>query len=68
MKKLSTLIQNETELKALVQQARQTDAVALDTEFVWERTYYPQLGLIQIALSDEDCFLIDPCSIKDLSP
>jgi len=68
MKKLSTLIQNKTELETLVQQARQKDAVALDTEFVWERTYYPQLGLIQIALSDEDCFLIDPCSIKDLSP
>jgi len=68
MKKLSTLIQNKAELEALVQQARQTDAVAVDTEFVWERTYYPRLGLIQIALSDEDCFLIDPCSIKDLSP
>ncbi|MBW2658160.1 MAG: HRDC domain-containing protein [Deltaproteobacteria bacterium] len=68
MKNISTLIQNKTDLRALVQEARQTDAVALDTEFVWERTYYPQLGLIQMALSDEDCFLIDPCSIEDLSP
>lgn len=48
--------------------ARKTDAVALDTEFVWERTYYPQLGLIQIALSDEDCYLIDPIAIQDLQP
>lgn len=68
MEKLNTLIQKESELKLLVQKARQTDAVALDTEFVWEKTYYPQLGLIQIALSDEECYLIDPIAIKDLSP
>ena len=68
MKKLPTLIQDKADLKSLVHRARQTDAVALDTEFVWERTYYPQLGLIQIALSDEECFLIDPLSIEDLTP
>lgn len=68
MEKLNTLIQNETDLKLLVQKARQTDAVALDTEFVWERTYFPQLGLIQIALSNEECYLIDPIAITDLSP
>ncbi|MFT5698783.1 MAG: ribonuclease D [Desulforhopalus sp.] len=67
MEELNTLIQNETDLNLLVQKARQTDAVALDTEFVWERTYYPQLGLIQLALSDEECYLIDPIAIKDLS-
>ncbi len=66
MEKLKTLIQNETDLNTLVHLALQTDAVALDTEFVWERTYYPQLGLIQIALSDEDCYLIDPLAIDNL--
>lgn len=68
MKEIPTLIQNEADLKSLVHQARKTDAVALDTEFVWERTYYPQLGLIQIALSDENCYLIDPQSIENLTP
>ncbi|WP_136805280.1 ribonuclease D [Desulfosediminicola flagellatus] len=62
------MITTTEDLKALVSRARKTDAVALDTEFVWERTYYPQLGLIQIALSDEDCELIDPIAIEDLSP
>jgi ribonuclease D len=66
MEKLNTLIQNEAELDILVRKAKQSDAVALDTEFVWERTYYPQLGLIQIALSDENCYLIDPIAIKNL--
>lgn len=62
------MITTTKDLQELVQRARKTDAVALDTEFVWERTYYPQLGLIQIALSDEDCELIDPLAIDDLSP
>ncbi len=62
------MITTTEDLKALVARALKTDAVALDTEFVWERTYYPQLGLIQIALSDEDCALIDPIAIEDLSP
>ena len=66
MEKLNTLIQNEADLEILVARAKQTDAVALDTEFVWERTYYPKLGLIQIALSDEDCYLIDPLAINNL--
>jgi ribonuclease D len=68
MEKLNILIQNEADLEALVHRARKTDAVALDTEFVWERTYYPQLGLIQIALSDEDCYLIDPIALTNLQP
>ena len=66
MEKLNTLIQTEEELEILVRKAKKTDAVALDTEFVWERTYYPQLGLIQLALSDEECYLIDPLAIANL--
>lgn len=68
MEKLKPFIQTETDLDILMRRARQIDAVALDTEFVWERTYYPRLGLIQIALSDEECFLIDPLAVKDLHP
>lgn len=68
MEELSTIIQSETDLNRLIEEAQKTDAVALDTEFVWERTYYPRLGLIQIALSDEQCYLIDPLAIKNLQP
>jgi len=62
------MITNQEDLQALILRARATDAVALDTEFVWERTYYPNLGLIQLALSDEECYLIDPLALTDLSP
>jgi ribonuclease D len=33
--------------------------VALDTEFIRERTYYPQLALVQLAVPD-DILLVDP--------
>lgn len=62
-----SIIATERELRELIEHARRSGSVALDTEFVWERTYYPQLGLIQLAISDEDCYLIDPLAIKDLS-
>ncbi len=61
------MITKQSELKELISKARATDAVAIDTEFIWERTYYPRLGLIQLALSDEDCYLIDPCTLGDLT-
>ncbi|MDD3815802.1 MAG: ribonuclease D [Desulfocapsaceae bacterium] len=62
------MITNQEDLQSLIRRARTVDAVALDTEFVWERTYYPKLGLIQLAISNEECFLIDPCALSDLSP
>ncbi|MEA3469935.1 MAG: HRDC domain-containing protein [Thermodesulfobacteriota bacterium] len=62
------MITTAEDLKALMERAHKTDAVALDTEFIWERTFYPKLGLIQLALSNEECFLIDPCALEDLSP
>lgn len=62
------MVDTEREFTVLVERALNTDCVALDTEFVWERTYYPRLGLIQLAMSDEECYLIDPLAIKDLTP
>jgi ribonuclease D len=61
------LITTEKQLDELVTKALQMPAVALDTEFVWERTFYPQLGLVQLGI-ERECYLIDPVAIKDLSP
>lgn len=41
--------------------------LAMDTEFVRERTYYPQLGLLQFFGGDK-IYLVDPLAIEDLSP
>jgi ribonuclease D len=48
--------------------AMQQPMVALDTEFVWERTYYPGLGLIQLGWSASETWLIDTVALRDLTP
>ncbi|GAA0515498.1 ribonuclease D [Tatumella terrea] len=61
------LIHTSQQLAEVCAAARQKTAVALDTEFVRTRTYYPQLGLIQ--LFDGDALtLIDPLDISDWTP
>ncbi|MFQ5355027.1 MAG: ribonuclease D [Mariprofundaceae bacterium] len=39
--------------------------LCIDTEFHREKSFYPQLGLIQVG-SDSACYLIDPLAIPDL--
>jgi ribonuclease D len=55
-------------LQALVERSRHAPTVALDTEFVWDRTYYPKLGLVQVAVAEEECYLVDAVALPDLSP
>ncbi|HLT48351.1 MAG TPA: HRDC domain-containing protein [Rubricoccaceae bacterium] len=61
------MITTQQELAALVARARAAEAVALDTEFVWERTYYPRLGVVQLALAEDDVHLLDAAAL-DLTP
>lgn len=55
------------DLVAFCDQARQAGWLALDTEFVRERTYYAQLGLLQLAV-EGDVVLVDPQHEIDLEP
>jgi len=61
------MITQQDQLEALVARARQADVVALDTEFVWERTYFPQLGVVQLGLGPDDVHLLDAVAL-DLAP
>ena len=62
------MIDTQQALVAFCQRAQEAECLALDTEFVWNRTYYPKLGVIQVGLSAEDCHLIDAPAIEDLTP
>lgn len=54
-------------LRDLVSRLREAPAVAIDTEFMRERTYYARLCLIQLGTDDIHA-LVDPLACEDLSP
>ena len=62
-----TMIDTPDALKALVNRALDAPCVGIDTEFVWEQTYYPQLGIVQVGFAADDCHLIDAVALPDLS-
>ena len=59
-------IDTEERLIPICQQFSQSEFLALDTEFVRQKTYYPVLALVQIC-DGQQIALIDPTTIKDLS-
>ncbi len=61
------LIDNPEALAEFVREAAGATWIAVDTEFMRERTYYPRLCLIQIA-TDAKAACIDPLAIEDLTP
>ena len=63
----ATLVTTPDQLDTAVFRLQGAARLAVDTEFMRERTYRPQLCLVQVA-SDADCFLVDPLAGLDLSP
>lgn len=61
------LITSDQALAEVCQHALNKSEVALDTEFVRVRSYYPKLGLVQL-YDGERVSLIDPNEIDDFSP
>lgn len=61
------LIQDNEALARWAEQWRREPCIGLDTEFVRTQTYYPKVGLIQIA-TQQATFLIDPLAIDDFTP
>lgn len=62
-----TIIRNAGELAGFINAASGSGWVALDTEFLRERTYAPELCLIQAA-GEGFAVCIDPLALDDLSP
>jgi ribonuclease D len=55
------------DLASLCDRLSQAAAIAIDTEFVSEDSYRPELCLIQVA-ADGDLYVIDPQTVGDVSP
>ncbi len=61
------LIRDDATLKAFVDRLALHPFIAVDTEFMRENTYWPELCLIQVASNDEAA-AIDPMGDIDLAP
>lgn len=60
-------VDTSSELKKAVTEISQCKVLCLDTEFHRESTYYAEFALLQI-YGNGQCWVIDPISIKNLSP
>lgn len=60
-------LSTQSELAAFCERAASHKVLAVDTEFLREKTYYPKLCLVQVATSEEIA-AVDPILIEDLSP
>jgi len=65
--KIHPLITKTADLEALVERMATQPFVAVDTEFMRENTYWPDLCLIQIATTEEAA-AVDPKADIDLAP
>ncbi|GAB4275299.1 MAG: ribonuclease D [Coriobacteriia bacterium] len=63
----SVLITTRAQLREFVSSLSGRDAVAVDTEFMREKTYWPRLCLVQIS-DGESHAAVDPFEVGDLSP
>ena len=61
------LITNARELEAMLGEIEGCRALAIDTEFMRDKTYYPLLCLVQLATDDAE-YLIDPLALRNLKP
>ncbi|MBI5041653.1 MAG: ribonuclease D [Gammaproteobacteria bacterium] len=61
------LVERDDQLQAFCTRLAQAEWLTVDTEFLREKTYYPQLCLIQVASSTEVA-CIDPQKVSSLDP
>ena len=60
-------IDTNKKLDNFIEKANKSDVLCIDTEFIRENTYYPQLCLVQMQI-DRDSFILDPFCFDDLQP
>ena len=58
-------IANQEDLEAFAKRAMRSSVLAIDTEFLREKTYYAKLCLLQLATDDETA-IVDPFEVENL--
>jgi ribonuclease D len=61
------LIEDQIALLKMIDKCASAEVLAIDTEFIRQRTYYPILGLFQV-YSGTETYLVDPLVIDNLEP
>lgn len=62
-----TLVTEQSQLASVEKAVAEADVIGMDTEFVAEDCYQPDLCLLQISTRDE-VFIVDPKSLSDINP
>jgi ribonuclease D len=61
------MITESADLEKACRAAQTAGAVGIDTEFIWNRSFYPALGVVQMGFPDGETALIDAPEIEDWS-
>ncbi|GGA77976.1 ribonuclease D [Neiella marina] len=61
------VVNSQQQMLDMIEQCQQSSARYLDTEFVRERSLFPQFGLLQVS-DGATTWLLDPLAVEDLSP
>ena len=61
------LITTDDQLAAFAERAMRSEVLAIDTEFMREKTYSPRLCLLQMG-TDEEQVAVDPFAVSDVEP
>ena len=59
-------ITDQADLEAFAKRARESSLLAIDTEFLREKTYYAKLCLLQMQ-TDDETVIVDPFAVSDLT-
>ena len=60
-------IADQPSFEAFIERAGKSPVLAIDTEFLREKTYYPKLCLLQLA-TEEEVAVVDPFAVESLAP
>lgn len=62
------IVRTTGDLEEACAASKETGVMAIDTEFVWRRTYRPVLGIVQIGADSQRCYALDCMTCMSVDP